>query len=137
MSDATANPSNPSAIDTADDAANEAVQSMFDKAGHAAEYEPHGEHSHGLTDLGYVKIALFLAVVTAIEVALSYMVDDLGALFLPLLLGLMFLKFFMVILYFMHLKFDNRLFSIMFYMGLFLAVGVYLAALFTFKFFSS
>lgn len=92
---------------------------------------------HGMTDLGYIKIAIFLAVVTAIEVALSYMVDDLGALFLPLLLGLMVLKFFMVVLYFMHLKFDNRLFSAMFYMGIFLAVCVYTATLLTFKFFSA
>jgi cytochrome c oxidase subunit 4 len=97
----------------------------------------HDEHEHAMTDFGYVKIALFLAVVTGVEVALSYMVDDLGVLFLPLLISLMLLKFFMVILYFMHLKFDNRLFSIMFYMGLFLAVGVYLAALFTFEVFSS
>ena len=97
----------------------------------------HEEHDHGLTDLGYVKVAIFLAIVTAIEVALSYMVDDLGALFLPLLIGLMLLKFFMVILFFMHLKFDNRLFSIMFYMGLVLAVGVYLVTLFSFRFFSS
>ncbi len=101
---------------------------------HASE---HDEHEHGLSDLGYIKVALALAIITAIEVALSYMVDDLGALFLPLLISLMLIKFFSVVLYFMHLKFDNRLFSVMFYMGLGLAIGVYLAALFTFKFFSS
>jgi cytochrome c oxidase subunit 4 len=136
MTDATAEPSQPSAIDTEDDPANEAVHHMFDKFEHSAEYEPHGEHSHGLSDLGYVKVAIFLAVVTGIEVALSYMVDDLGAFFLPALLFLMALKFVMVVLYFMHLKFDNRLFSVMFYLGLGLAIGVYVAALFTFKFFS-
>lgn len=96
------------------------------------------EHVHdGLSDLGYIKVAIFLAVVTAIEVALSYMVDDMGALFLPLLLGLMLLKFFMVILYFMHLKFDSKVFSLMFYLGLGLAVGVYAVALMTFKFFDA
>ena len=97
----------------------------------------HDEDEHGLSDLGYVKVAIALAIITAIEVALSYMVDDLGALFLPLLISLMLIKFFSVVLYFMHLKFDNRLFSIMFYMGLGLAVGVYLVTLFTFKFFNS
>lgn len=101
----------------------------------AAAHDDHAEH--GLSDFGYIKVALFLAIVTAIEVALSYMVDDLGALFLPLLLGLMLLKFFMVLLYFMHLKFDSKLFSLMFYIGLGLAFGVYTAALLTFKFFSS
>ena len=95
------------------------------------------DDEHGLTDRGYIVVALILAVVTAIEVLLSYQVDNLGAFFLPALLILMVLKFFTVVMYFMHLKFDNRLFSVMFYMGLFLAVGVYLVALFTFKFFSS
>ncbi len=97
----------------------------------------HDDHEHGLTDLGYVKVAIALAIITAIEVALSYMVDDLGAFFLPLLIGLMLIKFFSVVLYFMHLKFDNRLFSVMFYMGLVLAVAVYVAALLTFKFFNA
>jgi cytochrome c oxidase subunit 4 len=48
----------------------------------------------------------------------------------------MLVKFFSVVLFFMHLKFDNRLFSLMFYLGLGLAVAVYVAALFTFEFFS-
>ena len=82
-------------------------------------------------------IWIALAIITAIEVALSYMVDDLGPLFLPLLLFLMVIKFFSVVLYFMHLKFDNRLFSLLFYMGLGLAVSVYIVALLTFEFFNA
>jgi len=92
---------------------------------------------HGLSDLGYVKIAIALALVTAIEVALSYTQDQLGALFLPLLLILMGVKFFSVVLYFMHLKFDNRLFSLMFYIGMVLAVGCYCVALASMHFFSA
>ncbi len=104
---------------------------------HATEHAGHDDdHGGHWTDLQYVQLAIALAVVTAIEVALSYMVDDIGALFLPALLILMAIKFFCVVLFFMHLRFDNRLFSVMFYMGLFLAVGVYIAALLTFKFFS-
>ena len=95
------------------------------------------DHDDHWTDLQFVYLAIGLAVVTAIEVALSYMVDDLGPLFLPLLLILMFVKFFSVVFYFMHLKFDNRWFSILFYMGLVLAVGVYVAVLVTFQFFNS
>ena len=49
---------------------------------------------------------------------------------------MMAIKFFTVVLYFMHLKFDNRLFGMLFYTGLFLAIGVYSAALLTFHFFS-
>jgi cytochrome c oxidase subunit 4 len=37
----------------------------------------------------------------------------------------------------MHLKFDHRIFSFLFYTGLLLAVGVYVAALGTFHFFGS
>jgi cytochrome c oxidase subunit 4 len=42
-----------------------------------------------------------------------------------------------VVSYFMHLKFDNKLFSFCFYAGLFLAVMVYCIALATFKFFAA
>ena len=51
------------------------------------------------------------------------------------LLIMMAIKFVMVVSYFMHLKFDNKVFSWLFYTGLVLAVGVYCAALATFKFF--
>jgi cytochrome c oxidase subunit 4 len=98
-----------------------------------AEGEAHEEH---WTDLQYIKLAILLAVVTAVEVWLSYAKDDLGPVFLPALLILMAFKFFAVVLFFMHLRFDNRLFSILFYMGLGLAVGVYIVALFTFQFFA-
>ena len=47
----------------------------------------------------------------------------------------MVIKFFIVVSYFMHLKFDNSIFSWMFYAGLFLAIAVYAAALATFHFF--
>lgn len=94
----------------------------------------HEEH-HGLTDLQYVQVAAILAVITGLEVSLTYI--DIGAVFLPALLVLMVIKFFTVVLYFMHLKFDNRIFTVLFYMGLFLAVFVYVVALFTFQFFSS
>jgi cytochrome c oxidase subunit 4 len=87
------------------------------------------------SDWQYVQLAIALAVVTGVEVLLTYIRDDMGAFFLPALLLLMAVKFFAVVMYFMHLKFDNRLFSLMFYMGLFLAVAVYVAALMTFKFF--
>ena len=101
----------------------------------AAEHDETHDDDHW-ADLDYIKLAIALAVITAIEVALSYMVDDLGPFFLPLLLGLMLIKFFSVVRFFMHLKFDNRLFSVMFYMGLVLAIGVYMVTLFTFEFFS-
>ncbi|MGA9275566.1 cytochrome C oxidase subunit IV family protein [Ilumatobacter sp.] len=93
-------------------------------------HEAGAEH---ITDNKYIVIALILAVITGAEVAASYL--DLGAVFIPLLLIMMAIKFFVVVSFFMHLRFDNRLFSWLFYSGLFLAVGVYCAALLTFRVF--
>jgi cytochrome c oxidase subunit IV len=96
--------------------------------GHTA----HGEHK---SDMFYVKIALALAAITAAEVALSYM--DVGALFLPTLLILMAVKFVMVVLFFMHLRYDGKWFNMAFWSGLILAMIVYLVALFTFHVFGN
>jgi len=48
---------------------------------------------------------------------------------------LMTVKFVTVVSYFMHLKFDNKLFTYLFYSGLILAICVYCGFLATFKFF--
>ncbi len=91
---------------------------------------------HGPSDLTFIKTAAVLAVLTAIEVWLSY--SGLSArIFVPILLVVMVLKFFTVVLVFMHIKYDAKIFGRLFYMGLFLAVGVYVATLMTFHFFSS
>lgn len=103
-----------------------------------AEHAEHGhdEHAeHGMSIAGYIKIAAILAGLTALEVS-TYFVDF-GPAFLPVLLTLMCVKFFIVVSYFMHLKFDSKLFSFLFYTGLFLAIAVYIVALSTFKFFTA
>jgi len=87
-----------------------------------------------MSNAGYVRIAFILAAITALEVSTYYV--DFGRLFLPALLIMMVIKFIMVVSYFMHLKFDNKLFSWIFYAGLILAIGVYCVALATFHFFS-
>ena len=98
-------------------------------------HEAHeGEHAEGhFSDMQYVKVALLLAFLTAIEVS-TYFVDF-GPLFMPTLLILMVVKFVIVVSFFMHLKFDNKIFTWIFYTGLVLAVGVYCAFLATFRFF--
>lgn len=101
---------------------------------HEAETHDDAE-AHGLSDLGYVKVAIFLAVLTALEVSTYYF--DFGPFFIPVLLILMAIKFVTVVSYFMHLKFDNRMYSFMFYAGLGLALIVYLGTLATFQFFLS
>ena len=96
--------------------------------GHEA--DAHVEHS----DAYYVKVALVLAFITALETSTYWI--DFGVLFMPMLLGMMVIKFVMVVSIFMHLKFENKLFSYIFYSGLILAILVYAAALATFLFFS-
>lgn len=93
----------------------------------------HGEAHHGASDKQYIVIALILAALTAIEVSTYYV--DFGPLFMPTLFVLMIVKFVIVASFFMHLRFDNKIFTYLFYSGLFLAVAVYAGALATFKFF--
>ena len=90
-------------------------------------------HEHGMSDAGYIKIAVILALITALEVSTYYV--DFGPLFMPALLIMMVVKFVMVVSYFMHLKFDSKVCSFLFYTGLGLALFVYITALATFKFF--
>ncbi len=76
----------------------------------------------------YVIIAVILGVITACEVAVYYM-EALGPILAPILLILSATKFALVAMFFMHLKFDSRLFSSLFVSGLLLAAGVMIALL--------
>ena len=101
---------------------------------HDHEDHQHDDHGHGYTDAQYIIVAAVLAAVTGLEVAISYI--DIGPLFLPTLLVLMAIKFLTVVRLFMHLKFDSKIFSWMFFSGLLLALGVYVAMLAAFHFFT-
>ena len=70
-----------------------------------------------------------------IEIYASY-ADYLDKAFLPLMLGLMVTKFLLVVLFFMHLKWDSKLFGRLFWAGALLAVAVYVGALATFEYFA-
>jgi cytochrome c oxidase subunit 4 len=85
----------------------------------------------------YVITAIILAGITFVEVMTYYVPDlpvwhwsdtnDFGI--ITVLLILMAVKFFIVAYIFMHLKFDKPLLTRVFYGGLLLAVGVYVAVL--------
>jgi cytochrome c oxidase subunit 4 len=97
--------------------------------------EAHGADAHTAdhpTDALYVRVALILAALTALEVATYFL--DFGPLFLPVLITLMTIKFLTVVAYFMHLKFDAPILRKAFYAGLITALFVYLIALSTFHF---
>ncbi len=88
------------------------------------------EHAHP-GPLTYVVIAIILAIITAVEVWAVYQPSLRGVL-LPTLIVLSVTKFALVAMFFMHLRFDHRLFTVFFVGGLTLAIGVLfaLAALF-------
>lgn len=88
------------------------------------------------SDVHYVRVAVFLAVMTAIEVALSYINGLNGLALVVPLLFIMGLKFGIVAAQFMHLKWDSKVLTWLFYAGVFLAVGVYVIALSTMLVFS-
>jgi len=84
----------------------------------------------------YVFVAIFLAVLTGLEVS-TYLLDkDLQHTwyFALALCVLMAIKFVTVTLFFMHLKFDKRFLTVVFYSALILAVVVYLTVLTAFRF---
>src|SRR2546425_462082 len=76
----------------------------------------------------YVKVAIVLAIATAFEVGLYYLKLP-HALLATLLLFFAVIKFSLVALWFMHLRFDSPIFRRMFTLGLGLALTVYLIVL--------
>lgn len=77
----------------------------------------------------YVNVAIILAILTAIEVAVSYISGLSETALIVTLLLLAFIKFIMVGLYFMHLKFDSLTFRRFFLTGIILALFAFGAVL--------
>jgi cytochrome c oxidase subunit 4 len=85
--------------------------------GHSAEHASIGT---------YVKVAAILSVITALEFAVIY-IRRLTPILIPLLLTLSMGKFAMVVMYFMHLRYDSRPLTFLFVAPLILAVGLAIA----------
>jgi len=88
-----------------------------------------GERPHP-TPVQYGIIGLTLSVITAIEVGIYY-VDMPTPVLVTSLLLLSGFKFTLVMLWFMHLRFDSRLFSILMVAGLALAFALFMVVLST------
>ena len=82
----------------------------------------------------YIRIGLILFVLTALEITASYTHVS-GGILIPTLFVLAVVKFALVVLWFMHLKFDDRRYARFFVMGLAGASILYLIVLITFKVF--
>jgi cytochrome c oxidase subunit 4 len=89
------------------------------------------EHQDHPTPAQYWKIAAFLALVTALEVAMYYIDRELGLGFLnaAILIPLSALKFLVVVGWFMHVRYEKPTISRFFTAGFVLAVALYLVVL--------
>lgn len=93
----------------------------------ATEHAPETGHDSHVSDWIYIKIAIVLAVLTAIEVFTYFeSVHQMSETLLVITLSvLMVVKFVLVAAYFMHLKYDNAIFTKFIAMGLIIAWPVY------------
>ena len=97
-------------------------------------HAPHGEveHSHP-TWSTYWKVALILTLITIGEVWAYYIPSFVASrAFVPTLLIMSAAKFVIVVMFYMHLKYDHRLFRVLFTGPLLIASLTLLALLFLF-----
>jgi caa(3)-type oxidase subunit IV len=88
----------------------------------------HEEHADHPDSSQYIVIGIILAVFTAIEVAISFASVPPG-IAVPALITLTVLKFILVVLWFMHLRFDSGWFRRLFVFGLIGALLLYAATI--------
>lgn len=74
----------------------------------------------------YIKIAIFLAIITGVEV-LIYYIEAFEAFLVPTLVVLSAIKFITVVAYFMHLKFDSRMLAFTFTASMLVSMAVFIA----------
>ena len=108
------------------------MSSVVDEKDHQVEPQGyHGDHAGHPTEAKYIKIALILGAVTAVEVLLFYYSFSSEAANNAVLMLLAAVKFVIVAAYFMHLKFDNKILRRLFITGVVLASFCYVAYLLT------
>ncbi|QBI18291.1 cytochrome C oxidase subunit IV [Egibacter rhizosphaerae] len=86
----------------------------------------HGDDHHNHPGVReYIEVAAILAVLTAMEVAIHFL-PIASRVAVPVLIVLTIMKFLLVILWFMHLRFDTPLFRRLFAIGLAFASVLFL-----------
>ncbi|MBI3982932.1 MAG: cytochrome C oxidase subunit IV family protein [Gemmatimonadetes bacterium] len=86
------------------------------------------QHAHPGTGT-YLAVAAVLTIITLVEVGVFY-VPAFKAVLAPVLITLSATKFALVVMFYMHLKSDSKLFTLIFSLPLLLALGVAIALLF-------
>ena len=104
--------------------------------GHGVDHPPseqaHAEAHHPSWKT-YVAIGAILTLITAIEVSAYYLPAwETSRIYVPSMLILSSIKFVLVILFYMHLKYDHKLFKVLFYGPFLIAAVTILALLFLF-----
>ena len=90
------------------------------------------EHAHPTWAI-YWKVALFLTLITVAEVWVYYIPSFVASrLFVPALLFMSAVKFVIVVMFYMHLKYDHKLFKALFTGPLIIAMATIIALLFLF-----
>ncbi len=96
------------------------------------EESSHDDHFH-LSPANYWAIALFLGIVTAVEIAITYIPGFDGGFLVASLLLLGIVKFLTVVAFFMHLRYEPFTMNFMFYFGLIGALALFIAVLLSFR----
>ena len=89
--------------------------------------DPTAEQEHASVRT-YLTVAAILGIITAVEVAIFY-VDALHPVMVPLLLTMSAAKFTLVVGFFMHLKYDSKVFRGLFVGPLAVAIAIIVAML--------
>ena len=84
----------------------------------------------------YKWVALILTLITVVEVWVYYTPFSKSALFVPALLIMSAVKFAIVVLFYMHLKYDHKLFKALFTVPLMIAMATLISLMFLFGKFS-
>ena len=97
------------------------------------------EHAHA-SDRTYLKVGSILFILTAIEIGLYFVEDMLESawsvyLLIAALIVLSTMKFILVVMYYMHLKWDDRMFTWFFLAGMFVAATIILAMMAMYRYY--
>jgi cytochrome c oxidase subunit 4 len=101
-----------------------------DAAAHHVAHHP-DEKEHPSWDV-YWRVATVLTLITIMEVWVYYTPFRQHSMFAPTLLAMSAVKFTIVVLFYMHLRYDHKLFRALFTGPLIIAMGTIVALLFLF-----
>ena len=92
---------------------------------HTADLHHDAAHDHP-AERTYIKVAVFLAIITIVEVAIYY-IGALEGILVPALIIMSIVKFLFVVSFFMHLKFDDRRLAWIFGLAMVITLSVVIA----------